>query len=67
MPFCILAVPSVDADAPNRRVPPELLGGLDGDEPARGFILQQDREISEKAGRSSMAIKSIRRVGAKKK
>ena len=32
----------------NRRVPAELLGGLDGDEPARGFIMEQDREIAEK-------------------
>ena len=30
----------------NRRVPSELLGGLDGDKPARRYILQQDREIT---------------------
>jgi len=51
----------------NRRVPAELLGGLDGDKPARGYILEQDREIAEKSGRSPLAIKSIRRVGEKKK
>jgi len=34
----------------NRRVPGELLGGLDGDEPARKVIEQQDREIAEKSG-----------------
>jgi len=51
----------------NRRVPSELLGGLDGDEPARGFIMEQDREIAEKSGRPPLAIKSIERVGAKKK
>jgi len=51
----------------NRRVPAELLGGLDGDEPARGYILEQDREIAEKSGRAPLAIKSISRVGAKKK
>ena len=51
----------------NRRVPSELLGGLDGDEPARGFIIEQDREIAEKAGRPPLAIKEISRVGAKKK
>jgi hypothetical protein len=28
----------------------ELLGGLDGDEPARGFIMGQDREIAESRG-----------------
>ena len=51
----------------NRRVPAELLGGLDGDEPARGFIMEQDREIAEKSGRPPLAIKSLSRVGAKKK
>ena len=51
----------------NRRVPSELLGGLDGDEPARGFIMEQDREIAEKSGRAPLAIKGIERVGAKKK
>ena len=49
----------------NRRVPAELLGGLDKDAPARGFIIEQDREIAEKSGRSPLAIKSITRVGAK--
>jgi hypothetical protein len=51
----------------NRRVPSELLGGLDGDEPARAFIMEQDREIAEKSGRPPLAIKSLDRVGAKKK
>jgi hypothetical protein len=51
----------------NRRVPAELLGGLDGDEPARAFIHEQDREIAEKSGRPPLEIKSISRVGAKKK
>jgi hypothetical protein len=36
----------------NRRVPNEILGGLEGDEPARGFIMEQDREIAEKGGRA---------------
>jgi hypothetical protein len=49
----------------NRRVPADLLGGLEGDEPARGYIIEQDREIAEKSGRSPLAIKSIARVGAK--
>lgn len=51
----------------NRRVPSELLGGLDGDEPARAFIMEQDREIAEKSGRPPLEIKSLDRVGAKKK
>ena len=46
-----------DSQRSNRRVPTELLGGLDGDEPARGFIMEQDREIGEKAGRPALAIK----------
>lgn len=51
----------------NRRVPAELLGGLEKDEPARGFVVEQDREIAEKSGRAPLAIKSIGRTGAKKK
>jgi len=56
-----------DSQRSNRRVPTELLGGLDGDEPARSFILEQDREIAEKSGRGVLEIKSLSRVGAKKK
>ena len=56
-----------DSVRSNRRVPSELLGGLEGDEPARGFIMEQDREIAEKSGKPPLAIKSIERVGAKKK
>jgi hypothetical protein len=33
----------------------------------RAFILEQDREISEKSGKAPLAIKSIEQVGAKKK
>jgi len=51
----------------NRKVPRELLGGLDGDKPAHGFLIEQDREIAEKSGRPLPAIKSISRSGAKKK
>ncbi len=51
----------------NRRVLAELLGGLDGDEPARAFIMEQDREIAEKSGKGTLEIKSLERVGAKKK
>jgi hypothetical protein len=50
----------------NRRVPAELLGGIEKDAPARGFIVEQDREIAEKSGRPVLAIKSIRRSDAKK-
>ena len=51
----------------NRRVRAEILGGLEKDEPARGFIIEQDREIAEKSGRAPLDIKSIARSGAKKK
>ena len=51
----------------NRRVPAELLGGLDKDEPARGFIMEQDREIAEKSGRPTLKIETLVRTGAKKK
>ena len=51
----------------NRKVPRELLGGLDGDKPAHGFLIEQDREIAEKSGRPLPAIKTITRSGAKKK
>ena len=49
----------------NRRVPAELLGSLEKDEPARGYIIEQDREIAEKSGRAPLQIKSLQRVGAK--
>ncbi len=35
----------------NRRVPRALIGGIDGDKPAHGFLIEQDREIAEKSGR----------------
>ena len=51
----------------NRRVPVELLGGIDKDIPARSFIINQDREIADKSGRPPLSIKSIWRAGAKNK
>ena len=51
----------------NRRVPAELLGGLEKDAPALGFLIEQDREIAEKGGRPPLEIKEVSRVGAKKK
>ena len=56
-----------DSRRSNRRVPSELLGGLEGDEPARAYIHAQDQEIAEKAARPALEIKSISRVGGKKK
>jgi hypothetical protein len=49
----------------NRRVPTEVLGGLDGDTPARTVLEQQDRAIAEKSGQPAVPIKSLRRSGAK--
>src|SRR5262245_33576112 len=49
----------------NRRVPTEILDGLDGDDPARAEIQEQDRVIAEKSGNRPVAIKSIRRSGRK--
>ena len=43
----------------NRRVPSELLGGLEGDEPARGYIIEQDREIAEKSPHAIRAAKKL--------
>jgi hypothetical protein len=46
----------------NRKVPSELLGGLDGDGPALEAIEAQDREIAERSGRSRGPIKSVERA-----
>ena len=51
----------------NRRVPNELLGTLEGEEPARQYLLDQDREIAEKSGRPALDVVSIERVDTKKK
>lgn len=47
----------------NRKVDANLLGGLDGDEPAKAAIEEQDRAISEKSGQPPLAIKTIKRSG----
>ena len=51
----------------NRKVPRTLTGGLDGDKPAHGFLIEQDRDIAEKSGRAASKITSITRSSAKKK
>ena len=51
----------------NRKVPRVLTGGIDGDQPAHGFLIEQDRDIAGKSGRPPAKIKSITRAGAKKK
>ena len=47
----------------NRKVDASVLGGLDGDEPAKAAIEEQDRVISEKSGMPPLAIKSVKRSG----
>jgi hypothetical protein len=46
----------------NRKVLSSLLGGLDGDEPAKAAIEAQDREIGLASGRPRPAIKSVART-----
>jgi hypothetical protein len=46
----------------NRKVPADLLGGIDRDEPARQLFIEQDREISEKSGMPPLVIKQVIRV-----
>jgi hypothetical protein len=49
----------------NRRVSASVLDGLDGDEPARGIVEAQDREIAAASGRPRSDVKSITRSPAK--
>ena len=46
----------------NRKVPGNLLGGFEGDEPARAIIEAQDREIADRSGQTRGPIKSIERA-----
>ena len=43
----------------NRKVSASLLAGLDGDEPARGIVEAQDRDIAAASGRPRSDVKSI--------
>ena len=47
----------------NRKVPADLLGGLDGDDPARTEIEAQDRAIAEKSRLPPLEIKTLKRSG----
>lgn len=51
----------------NRKVPAGILGGLDGDGPARKVIEEQDNEIAKASGRPALPIAQILRVGEKRK
>ena len=50
-----------DSRASNRRVPVSVLGGLEGDEPARRVIEEQDEAIAAKSGRPRLSIKQLTR------
>ena len=50
----------------NRRVPSRILGGPDGDAPARAVIEEQDRLVAEKSGTPALPVKSIYRSSTKK-
>ena len=43
----------------NRKVPGAILGGLDGDDPARGFIEEQDRKIADLSGNPQRTIERM--------
>src|SRR3984893_4516520 len=47
----------------NRRVPSAILGGIDGDAPARAAIEEQDRLIVERSGKPAVTGRNIRRSG----
>ena len=47
--------------ASNRRVPAAVLGGLEGDEPARRVIEEQDEAIAAKSGRPRLPVKQLTR------
>jgi hypothetical protein len=51
----------------NRKVPSSIVGGLEGDEPAREVIEAQDREIAERSGQSRARIDKITRSAANAK
>ena len=49
--------------ASNRKVPGASVGGLDGDEPAMTFIMDQDRRIADLSGKAPRQIKKLVRSG----
>jgi len=45
--------------ASNRKVPAAMVGGLDGDAPAKTVIMDQDRKIADLSGRPPREISRI--------
>ena len=43
----------------NRKVPSSILGGLDGDDPARAFIDEQDSKIAGLSGNPQRTIERV--------
>lgn len=61
--FVLFDVTYIDgSQTSNRKVLSSLLGGLDGDEPAKTVIEKQDREIGLASGRPRGEIKSVART-----
>jgi hypothetical protein len=60
--FVLFDVTYVDGTVTsNRKVLSSVLGGLDGDEPAKAVIEAQDREIGLASGRPRGVIKAVAR------
>jgi hypothetical protein len=61
--FVLFDVTYVDGTVTsNRKVLTSVLGGLDGDEPAKAAIEAQDRTIGLASGRPRSVIKSVART-----
>ena len=50
--------------ASNRKVPSEVVGGIDGDAPALTYIMDQERKIAELSGKAPRPIKRLVRSAA---
>ena len=60
--YCSTSIYEDGTQRSNRKVPADILGGIDGDEPARALIEEQDREISAKSGMPPLTIQRVVRV-----
>ena len=49
--------------ASNRKVPADTVGGLDGDEPARAYIEEQEQKIAAMSGKPARTIDRVVRSG----
>ena len=61
--FVLFDVTYVDGSrSSNRKVPSSALAGLDGDEPAKALIEEQDKTIGSASGKPRPDIRSLARV-----